>query len=95
MIPRHYFYLVDADTQEPLAIFSRDDCHFHFEVSAREAQIRVRYGVDDPESGLLLRDGYSAPLPIEKIRAVLATMKRQGVSPVWPGSAREHRSARR
>ena len=84
MIPDRYYYLVDATTLEPLALFSADDCRFHFEVSAREAQIRVKYGVDDAESGLLLRSNASASLPIEKARAVLADMKRRGVSPFWP-----------
>jgi len=82
MVPDSYFYLVDANTLEPLAIFSLDDCRFHFEVSAREAQIRVKYGVDDAESGLLLRSRSTAPLSIEKMRAVLADMRRKGVSPI-------------
>jgi len=42
-----YFYLVDSNTRRPLALFSYDDCRMHFEVSAREAQIRVRCSTDD------------------------------------------------
>jgi len=83
MIPESYFYLVDSNTGQPLALFSYDDCRMHFEVSAREAQIRVRYSTDDPESGVLLRNGYTSPLPIEAMKAVLADMRRKGVSPIW------------
>jgi len=78
-----YFYLVDAKTQQHLAIFSHDDCPMQSDVASREAQIRVRYGVDEPGSGLLLRDGYTAPLPIEKVKAVLVDMKRKGMSHIW------------
>jgi hypothetical protein len=82
-IPEHYLYLVDADTQQPVAIFSSDDCHGFRQSNAREAQIRARYHVDDTDSGLLLRSGFTAPLPAEKIVAVLRDMKRRGVSSTW------------
>ena len=63
MLPARYLYLVDIETEEPLAIFVAD--HFDREgaVILYEAQLRAEHNVDDPASGLALRDSLLDPLP--------------------------------
>ena len=75
MIPADYFYLADIDTDEPLAIFSLEDCRSALETNSFEARIRVQHGVDDPASGLVLRDSGSAPLSVEVVDAVMRRMR--------------------
>jgi hypothetical protein len=56
-------YLVDIETEAVLAVFSLDDCDRELAAIAREKEIRARHRVDDPESGLALRDSLTRPLP--------------------------------
>lgn len=71
IIPASYFYLVDIETDEPLAIFSAADCRTYGELHALESRIRADHNVDDVASGLALRDSGSAPLPPEQARQIL------------------------
>lgn len=63
MLPARYLYLVDIDTDEPLAIFSVDHLDREGEIIVYEAQLRAEHNVDDPASGLALRDSLLDPLP--------------------------------
>lgn len=76
MIPADYFYLADIETDEPLAIFSLEDCRSAIEANSLEARIRIQHGVDDPASGLVLRDSGSAPLPADVVDDVIRKMRR-------------------
>ena len=77
MIPLSYFYLVDFDTNEPLAIFSAAECRTYAELHTLEAQIRANHDVDDVNSGLALRDSGSAPLPPDQARHVMRQQARR------------------
>lgn len=75
-IPADFLYLVDIETDEPLAIFSLEDCRSALEANSLEARIRVQHGVDDPASGLALRYSGSAPLPAGVVADVMRRMRR-------------------
>ncbi|EJL34467.1 hypothetical protein [Novosphingobium sp. AP12] len=72
MIPLSYFYLVDAKTNEPIAIFSAEKCGSRNELTELEGRLRLEHNVDDPTSGLVLRDSVSAPLPTDQVMVLLA-----------------------
>jgi hypothetical protein len=63
MLPARYLYLVDIETNQPLAIFSLEEFDREGEVILYEAQLRAQHNVDDAESGLALRDSLLDPLP--------------------------------
>jgi len=63
MLPARYLYLADDDTGMPLAIFAVDHFDREGEVILYEAQLRAEHNVDDPASGLVLRDSLLDPLP--------------------------------
>jgi hypothetical protein len=63
MLPARYLYLVEVDTDEPLAIFPIDHLAREGDVILYEAQLRAEHNVDDPASGLVLRDSLLDPLP--------------------------------
>jgi len=69
MLPTRYLYLVDVETNEPLAIFAVDHFDREGEVILYEAQLRARHNVDDPASGLALRHSLLDPLPDAILRA--------------------------
>lgn len=71
MIPVSYFYLVDVETDHPLAIFSAEECRSGSELAALEGRLRRDHNVDDVMSGLVLRDSGSAPLSADQIKIVL------------------------
>lgn len=77
MIPAHYFYLVDIETEEPLAIFSTDDLDHYLHILTREAELRTKHRVDDPDSGLALRDSALRPLPATAALSVMARQRRR------------------
>lgn len=77
MIPASYFYLVDIDTDEPLAIFSAEGCRSYAELHALEARIRANHDVDNVSSGLALRDSESSPLPAQQARHVMRQQARR------------------
>lgn len=77
MIPEGYFYLVDIETDQPLAIFSTDECRSALELNSLEARLRVEHNVDDPQSGLALRESGSAPLKADVVAKVLRSMRRR------------------
>jgi hypothetical protein len=62
MIPSSYFYIVDIETDEPLAIFSAAECRTYSQLHALEGRIRADHDVDNIARGLALRDSASAPL---------------------------------
>jgi hypothetical protein len=62
MIPSSYFYIVDIETDEPLAMFSAAECRTYSQLHAIEVRIRADHDVDNSASGLALRDSASAPL---------------------------------
>jgi len=66
--PSLYFYLVDVETDQPIARFSVDGCETYAQLHALEARIRTRHNVDDPASGLALRDTAHHPLPAAVLR---------------------------
>lgn len=63
MLPARYLYLVDEDTGQPLAIFPIDHIAHEGYILTYEAQLRAEHNVDDPTSGLVLRDSLLDPLP--------------------------------
>lgn len=63
MLPTRYLYLVEMETGELLAIFSIDHLAREGEVIVYEAQLRAEHNVDDPASGLVLKDSLLDPLP--------------------------------
>ena len=69
MLPARYLYLVDIETEEPLAIFVVDHFSREGEVILYEAQLRDKHNVDDPASGLALRDSLLDPLPLVTLEA--------------------------
>ncbi|GAB7553110.1 hypothetical protein NRB_26160 [Novosphingobium sp. 11B] len=71
MIPFRYFYLVDIETEEPLALFSADHCRGGRELHHLEARIRVDHDVDDITSGIALRDSAYAPLPSDQALRIM------------------------
>jgi hypothetical protein len=78
MIPADYLYLIDIETEEPLAIFSIEECQSELEIISLEARVRAEHNVDDPASGLALRDSLDAPLGADVVREVIRRMKRRG-----------------
>src|SRR6185369_12892607 len=50
MLPARYLYLVDIETNQPLAIFSLEEFDREGEVILYEAQLRAQHNVDDAES---------------------------------------------
>lgn len=72
VIPLSYFYLVNVETNEPLAIFSADDCHSSNDLAALEGRLRLEHNVDDATNGLALRNSVSARLPTDQIMVLLA-----------------------
>jgi hypothetical protein len=77
MLPSSYFYLIDIETDQPLAIFSAAGCRSYSELHALEARIRANHDVDDVNSGLALRDSGSRPLPAVQVRHVLRQQARR------------------
>lgn len=67
-----YFYIVDAATQRPLAIFPSDHCRSQAELSAYKDQLRAEQNVDG--NRLVLRSSYTSPLPVETVRHVLSML---------------------
>ena len=63
MLPARYLYLVDIEREKPLAIFAVDHLAREGDVILYEAQLRAEHNVDDPASGLMLRDSLLDPLP--------------------------------
>lgn len=77
MIPDRYFYLVDETTEDLLAIFPVGEEYQHeLKIITLEAQLRAEHNVDDPLSGLALRDSLSRPLDPELLRLALSMGKR-------------------
>lgn len=60
--PTRYLYLVN-EAEELLAIFSLDHLTRELEIISYEARLRASHNVDDPESGIVLRDSVTRPLP--------------------------------
>lgn len=77
MIPLSYFYLVDIETEQALAIFCAEECRSGNELAALEGRLRVEHNVDDVMSGLVLRASGSAPLSADAIRIVLVRQARR------------------
>lgn len=77
MIPADYFYLVDVETDEPLAIFPIEDCRTALELISLEARLRSEHNVDDPASGIALRDSAHAPLSADVLKSVMRRMRRR------------------
>lgn len=77
MIPLSYFYLVDVETDQPLAIFSAEECRSGSELAALEGRLRLEHNVDDVMSGLVLRDSGSTPLSADQIKIVLVRQARR------------------
>lgn len=64
MKPERYFYLVEIDSDEIKAVFTADQVG-EAEMIAFERELRTRYGVEAPGSGLDLRDSAEHPLRAE------------------------------
>ena len=77
MIPADYFYLVDIETDEPLAIFPIEHCRSALELFSIEARLRSEHNVDDPASGIALRDSAHAPLSPNMVMSVMRRMRRR------------------
>lgn len=77
MIPASYFYLIDIDTDEPLAVFSAEQCRSGNDLAALEGRIRFEHNVDDITSGLALRDSGAAPLTPPVLEAVMRRQARR------------------
>lgn len=67
--PEHYLYLVAIETDEVLAIHPLDGLHPLKAITA-EAQLRATANVDDPESGLAIRDSDVRPLPADDLARI-------------------------
>jgi len=63
MLLARYLYLVDVETANPLAVFSVDHLAYEGDIILYEAQLRAEHNVDDPASGLALKDSLLDPLP--------------------------------
>lgn len=61
-LPSRYLYLVDIKTEKVLRVFSLDEFTRELEIISYESQLRTRYYIDDPESGLGLRDSLLSPI---------------------------------
>lgn len=68
MTPTRYLYLVDTARDELLRIYSLDHLASEIEINSYEARLRAKHAVDDPESGLALRDSETKPLHDELLR---------------------------
>lgn len=63
MTARSYYYLVDTETNKPVAVYIiPPEIRGFSELNAFEAKIRRQQAVDDPISGLDLRSWATAPL---------------------------------
>ncbi|MBK6801645.1 hypothetical protein [Novosphingobium sp.] len=61
-LPSRYLYLVDIETEKVLRVFSLDEFTRELEIISYESQLRTRYYIDDPETGLALRDSLLSPI---------------------------------
>lgn len=61
-LPLRYLYLVDAATEEVLRIYSLDGFTREIEIILYEKDLRARLYIDDPETGLFLRDSLTNPI---------------------------------
>jgi hypothetical protein len=69
LVPNRYFYLVDVEREELLAIHPADGLT-ELQVTMLEQRLRAEQHVDDPDSGLALRDSAVRPLPLEALARV-------------------------
>lgn len=72
LIPENYLYLVDIESERVLAVFPIDHLSRELEVISLESRLRIDHGVDDPETGLALRDSRVRPLEFETLRKALS-----------------------
>ena len=61
-LPSRYLYLVDIETEKVLRVFSLDEFTRELEIISYESQLRTRCYIDDPETGLALRDSLLSPI---------------------------------